>query len=117
MAQLIRWVDQVMLQDVARDDKESTASVTTVIRAVLDGVKVRTQGHCLLSVFTCLSRSVCLHLSVCLSFRNWSDWLQRDKIALPPCLLSNHSRPWDSQKDLTTSTEPVGDQELLLRRR
>ncbi|XP_042278118.1 rap guanine nucleotide exchange factor 1-like isoform X2 [Thunnus maccoyii] len=39
LAELIRWCDQVMLQGVATDNKESTASVTTVIRAVLDGVK------------------------------------------------------------------------------
>ncbi|XP_076586384.1 rap guanine nucleotide exchange factor 1-like isoform X2 [Chaetodon auriga] len=39
VAQLIRWADQVMLQGVVPDNKESTASVTTVIRAVLDGVK------------------------------------------------------------------------------
>ncbi|XP_070759837.1 rap guanine nucleotide exchange factor 1-like [Enoplosus armatus] len=39
VAQLIRWTDQVMLQGVAHDSKESTASVTTMIRAVLDGVK------------------------------------------------------------------------------
>ncbi|XP_039979137.1 rap guanine nucleotide exchange factor 1-like isoform X2 [Xiphias gladius] len=39
LAQLIHWADQVMLQGVAHDNKESTASVTTVIRAVLDGVK------------------------------------------------------------------------------
>ncbi|KAK2838238.1 hypothetical protein Q5P01_015450 [Channa striata] len=39
VAQLIRWADQVMLQGVAHDNKESTASVTTMIRAVLDGVK------------------------------------------------------------------------------
>ncbi|XP_036955476.1 rap guanine nucleotide exchange factor 1-like isoform X1 [Acanthopagrus latus] len=39
VAQLIRWADQVMLQGVAPDNKESTASVTTVIRAVLDGIK------------------------------------------------------------------------------
>lgn len=31
-----------MMQGVARDNKESTASVTTVIKSVLDGVKVRT---------------------------------------------------------------------------
>lgn len=41
VAELIRWADQVMLQGVAPDSKESTASVTTVIRAVLDGIKVR----------------------------------------------------------------------------
>ncbi|XP_026198404.1 rap guanine nucleotide exchange factor 1 isoform X2 [Anabas testudineus] len=39
LAQLIRWTDQVMMQGVAHDNKESTASVTTVIRSVLDGVK------------------------------------------------------------------------------
>ncbi|KAF1389840.1 hypothetical protein PFLUV_G00077730 [Perca fluviatilis] len=39
LAQLIRWVDQVMLQGVAHGNKEFTASVTTVIRAVLDSVK------------------------------------------------------------------------------
>ncbi|XP_041793519.1 rap guanine nucleotide exchange factor 1-like isoform X2 [Chelmon rostratus] len=39
VAQLIRWADQVVLQGVVPDNKESTASVTAVIRAVLDGVK------------------------------------------------------------------------------
>ncbi|XP_040897545.1 rap guanine nucleotide exchange factor 1-like [Toxotes jaculatrix] len=39
LAQLIRWTDQMMLQGVAHDNKESTVSVTMVIRAVLDGVK------------------------------------------------------------------------------
>uniref|UniRef100_A0A3P8U8I1 CRK SH3-binding GNRP n=1 Tax=Amphiprion percula TaxID=161767 RepID=A0A3P8U8I1_AMPPE len=39
LAQLIRWADQVMLQGIAHSNKESTESVTTVIRAVLDGVK------------------------------------------------------------------------------
>ncbi|XP_026176666.1 rap guanine nucleotide exchange factor 1 [Mastacembelus armatus] len=39
VAQLIRWADQVILQGVAHNNKESTATVTTVIRAVLDGVK------------------------------------------------------------------------------
>lgn len=39
LAQLIRWADQVML-GVAQDNEESTARVTTVIRAVLDEVKV-----------------------------------------------------------------------------
>lgn len=45
MAQLIRWADQVVLQGVVPDNKESTASVTAVIRAVLDGVKVRTNNY------------------------------------------------------------------------
>ncbi|XP_070689843.1 rap guanine nucleotide exchange factor 1-like isoform X2 [Pempheris klunzingeri] len=39
VAQLIRWADQVMLQGVSHDNKESAASATTVIRVVLDGVK------------------------------------------------------------------------------
>ncbi|KAM7019110.1 rap guanine nucleotide exchange factor 1-like [Tautogolabrus adspersus] len=39
VAQLIRWVDEVMLQGVAHDNKESKASVCLAIRAVLDGVK------------------------------------------------------------------------------
>ncbi|XP_060894170.1 rap guanine nucleotide exchange factor 1-like [Labrus mixtus] len=39
VAQLIRWVDKVMLQGVAHDTKESKASVCLAIRAVLDGVK------------------------------------------------------------------------------
>lgn len=37
LANLIHWSDQVLLNGVNRDDKEST--VTTVIKAVLDGVK------------------------------------------------------------------------------
>ncbi|XP_037619237.1 rap guanine nucleotide exchange factor 1-like isoform X2 [Sebastes umbrosus] len=39
LAELIRWADRVMLRGVAHGDEESTASFTTVIRAVLDGVK------------------------------------------------------------------------------
>ncbi|XP_054467252.1 LOW QUALITY PROTEIN: rap guanine nucleotide exchange factor 1 [Anoplopoma fimbria] len=39
LAQLIRWADQLMLQGVAHGNKDSMASVTVVIRAVLDGVK------------------------------------------------------------------------------
>ncbi|XP_047448140.1 rap guanine nucleotide exchange factor 1-like isoform X2 [Mugil cephalus] len=41
LAQLIHWTDQVMLQGVPhhQEDKESTGSVTTVIKAVLDNVK------------------------------------------------------------------------------
>ncbi|XP_017292094.1 rap guanine nucleotide exchange factor 1 [Kryptolebias marmoratus] len=39
VAQLIHWANQVMLQGVTQDDKESTESVTTVIRAVLNGAK------------------------------------------------------------------------------
>ncbi|CAJ1069366.1 rap guanine nucleotide exchange factor 1-like [Xyrichtys novacula] len=39
VAQLIRWTDQVMLQGAAQDSKDSKASVTAAIRAVLDGVK------------------------------------------------------------------------------
>ncbi|XP_068166361.1 rap guanine nucleotide exchange factor 1 isoform X2 [Antennarius striatus] len=36
MAQLIRWADQVMMKGITQESKDS---VTTVIRAVLDGVK------------------------------------------------------------------------------
>ncbi|KAM3867582.1 rap guanine nucleotide exchange factor 1-like [Diretmus argenteus] len=40
LAQLIRWADQVMLRgNIDHNDKEAMATVTTVIRAVLDGVK------------------------------------------------------------------------------
>ncbi|CAN9512822.1 unnamed protein product [Ophioblennius macclurei] len=39
LAQLIHWADQVMLRGVSDGSKESTDSVTTVIRAVLDNVK------------------------------------------------------------------------------
>lgn len=40
VTQLIRWADQVILQGVVRHtEEEATPSVTTVIRAVLDGVK------------------------------------------------------------------------------
>lgn len=41
VTQLIRWADQVILQGVVHHtEEEATPSVTTVIRAVLDGVKV-----------------------------------------------------------------------------
>lgn len=40
LANLIRWSDQVMLEGVNLEDKEIVATVTTVIKAVLDGVKV-----------------------------------------------------------------------------
>uniref|UniRef100_A0A8C7ZC42 CRK SH3-binding GNRP n=1 Tax=Oryzias sinensis TaxID=183150 RepID=A0A8C7ZC42_9TELE len=39
LAKLIQWVDQVMLQSFYCNNKDSTESVTTVIRAVLDSVK------------------------------------------------------------------------------
>ncbi|XP_053180571.1 rap guanine nucleotide exchange factor 1-like [Scomber japonicus] len=39
VADLIRWVDRVILQVVTAGDKESTGSVATVIKVVLDGVK------------------------------------------------------------------------------
>ncbi|TKS84772.1 Rap guanine nucleotide exchange factor 1 CRK SH3-binding GNRP [Collichthys lucidus] len=41
LANLIRWADQVMLDGIDLEDKENVASVTSVIKAVLDGVKVR----------------------------------------------------------------------------
>lgn len=40
LANLIRWSDQVMLEGVNQEDKEAISTVTTVIKAVLDGVKV-----------------------------------------------------------------------------
>lgn len=39
LANLIRWADQVMLEGIDLDDKETVSMVTTVIKAVLDGVK------------------------------------------------------------------------------
>uniref|UniRef100_A0A3Q0SA68 CRK SH3-binding GNRP n=1 Tax=Amphilophus citrinellus TaxID=61819 RepID=A0A3Q0SA68_AMPCI len=39
LANLIRWADQVMLDGIDLEDKENVASVTNVIKAVLDGVK------------------------------------------------------------------------------
>ncbi|CAI5649022.1 rap guanine nucleotide exchange factor 1 [Oreochromis niloticus] len=39
LGQLIHWTDQVMLQSVSHDNKESTESVTKVIRTLLDNVK------------------------------------------------------------------------------
>ncbi|KAM9735665.1 rap guanine nucleotide exchange factor 1b isoform 4-T4 [Menidia menidia] len=39
LAKLIRWADQVMLDGIDLEDKENVASVTGVIKAVLDGVK------------------------------------------------------------------------------
>lgn len=43
LANLIRWADQVMLDGIDLEDKENVASVTSVIKAVLDGVKVGTR--------------------------------------------------------------------------
>uniref|UniRef100_A0A8C8HEF6 CRK SH3-binding GNRP n=1 Tax=Oncorhynchus tshawytscha TaxID=74940 RepID=A0A8C8HEF6_ONCTS len=40
LGNLIRWSDQVMLEGVNLEDKETIVTVTTVIKAVLDGVKV-----------------------------------------------------------------------------
>ncbi|KAM8873512.1 rap guanine nucleotide exchange factor 1b isoform 3-T3 [Synchiropus picturatus] len=39
LANLIRWADQVMLDGIDLEDKENVAFVTSVIKAVLDGVK------------------------------------------------------------------------------
>uniref|UniRef100_W5L4Z6 CRK SH3-binding GNRP n=1 Tax=Astyanax mexicanus TaxID=7994 RepID=W5L4Z6_ASTMX len=44
LANLIRWSDQVMLEGIDLDDKDTVTTVTAVIKAVLDGVKVR--GFC-----------------------------------------------------------------------
>lgn len=40
LANLIRWSDQVMLEGVDLDEKDTVANVTSIIKAVLDGVKV-----------------------------------------------------------------------------
>uniref|UniRef100_A0A8C8M226 CRK SH3-binding GNRP n=1 Tax=Oncorhynchus tshawytscha TaxID=74940 RepID=A0A8C8M226_ONCTS len=56
LANLIRWSDQVMLDDIDLDDKDNVVAVTTVIKAVLDGVKVRRDGHLTISLthtFSC----------------------------------------------------------------
>ncbi|KAF5905533.1 rap guanine nucleotide exchange factor 1-like isoform X2, partial [Clarias magur] len=39
LANLIRWSDQVMLEGVDLDEKDTVANVTSIIKAVLDGVK------------------------------------------------------------------------------
>ncbi|KAK2841329.1 hypothetical protein Q7C36_012908 [Tachysurus vachellii] len=39
LANLIRWSDQVMLEGVNLEDKDTVANVTSIIKAVLDGVK------------------------------------------------------------------------------
>eukprot|EP00063_Salmo_salar_P022332 XP_013997167.1 PREDICTED: rap guanine nucleotide exchange factor 1-like isoform X5 [Salmo salar] len=39
LANLIRWSDHVMLDGIDLDDKDNVVTVTTVIKAVLDGVK------------------------------------------------------------------------------
>ena len=45
LANLIRWADQVMLDGIDLEDKENVTSVTSVIKAVLDGVKVSSFGN------------------------------------------------------------------------
>lgn len=40
LGNLIRWSDQVMLEGVDLDDKETVQTVTSIIKTVLDGVKV-----------------------------------------------------------------------------
>lgn len=41
LGNLIHWSDQVMLEGVNSEDKEMVTTVKGVIKAVLDGVKVR----------------------------------------------------------------------------
>lgn len=65
LANLIRWADQVMLDGIDLEDKENVASVTSVIKAVLDGVKVG-PGESVDSAFLC--PSMILTLSVLLFF-------------------------------------------------
>lgn len=57
LANLIRWADQVMLDGIDLEDKENVASVTSVIKAVLDGVKV---GHHMIGGNTMLWRGYIL---------------------------------------------------------
>lgn len=45
LANLIRWSDQVMLEGVNSEDKEMVTTVKDVIKAVLDGVKVREASY------------------------------------------------------------------------
>lgn len=45
LANLIRWSDQVMLEGVNSEDKEMVTTVKDVIKAVLDGVKVREPSY------------------------------------------------------------------------
>lgn len=69
----------------------------------------RSQGEdrCLSGRLRPLSHHLLSHRSVLdpsrfLSIRNWFDWWQRDKIAPPPCLLSNHRQ--DSSLDRRQKT-------------
>lgn len=82
LANLIRWADQVMLEGIDLDDKETVATVTAVIKAVLDGVKV----WAFVSVFyplpvaftkttlymgrTCVTRCTSKIL-ICVCYRSW----------------------------------------------
>jgi len=62
LANLIRWSDQVMLEGVNLEDKEIVATVTTVIKAVLDGVKVLMFNRTLSGlVFSLLTSPSILH--------------------------------------------------------
>lgn len=88
LAQLIRWADQVVLQGVSHDKEESTDGVTTLIRALLDSVKVS----------ICPCRPLCLLMELWSNniyylacVRNWCGWLQTDGKAPPPHLPSRHS--------------------------
>lgn len=61
LANLIRWADQVMLDGIDLEDKENVASVTSVIKAVLDGVKVGQGGivSTVSLIFFCGSEATC----------------------------------------------------------
>lgn len=65
LANLIRWADQVMLDGIDLEDKENVASVTSVIKAVLDGVKVG-ENKCWLFFFYISTSVVLLQLRVLL---------------------------------------------------
>ncbi len=63
LANLIRWSDQVMLEGVNLEDKETVTTVTTVIKAVLDGVKVLIVYRTLSWLVFCLTAIFCPYSS------------------------------------------------------
>lgn len=62
LANLIRWSDQVMLDGIDLEDKDNVVAVTTVIKAVLDGVKVRGRGKSSEGVDLCTAARARVHV-------------------------------------------------------
>lgn len=89
LANLIRWADQVMLDGIDLDDKESVIAVTSVIKAVLDGVKVFFLAVFLafFSSHAWMSPKLC-----CISAnRNWWNWPLRNRSSHhPPPPINQH---------------------------